>query len=230
MRLDKYLANYGLGSRKDVKNIIKRKEIKVNGEIIKDADFKINDNDIVSYLDKQIIYKEFYYLMMNKPQNVISATFDNYHQTVIDIIDYKYRNLFPVGRLDIDSEGLLLLSNDGKLAHNLLSPKKHIEKEYFVILEKKIEEKYEQAFLKGIILDDGYKCLPAIIKIIDEKKCFVIIKEGKFHQIKRMFKSLNNQVIYLKRIRMGNLILDQKLKLGEYRELTQDELTKIKGD
>lgn len=228
MRLDKYLANYGIGSRKDVKEFIKKKLIKVNGELINKADYKVNQNDVVTVNGQQIIHKEFYYLMMNKKQGVISATVDNFHETVIDALEYQYRDLFPVGRLDIDTEGLLVLTNDGKLAHELLSPKKHVEKEYFVRLKNKIEDFYKKRFIEGIILDDGYHCLPAEIKVNNEFECNLIIKEGKFHQVKRMFKALNNEVVYLKRVRMGKLKLDDDLKLGQYRELSDLELTRLK--
>ena len=227
MRLDRFLANSGVGTRKEVKDILKKRKIKVNDVIMLDGSVHVNENeDIVKYNDEVINYRPFVYIMMNKPDRVISATEDKEHKTVIDLLGNNYRtySLFPVGRLDIDTEGLLLLTNDGKLSHNLLSPKKHVEKEYLVKLKENINDHNIHKVENSIELEDGYVCKRAKISKISENELTISITEGKFHQVKRMFKAVNNEVIYLKRIRMGNLLLDKNLMLGEYRELSSDEL------
>lgn len=226
MRLDKFLANSGIGSRKEVKELIKQGLVFVNEERIKNSDKNIDEiNDVIKIGDKCIKYRKYVYIMLNKPQNVISATEDNKHKTVIDLIKgYDTYNIFPVGRLDIDTEGLLLLTNDGKLSHNLLSPKKHIEKEYFVKLKENITDIDINKVENNIELEDGYICKKAKIKRISENELNITITEGKFHQVKRMFKAVNNEVVFLKRIRMANIFLDKNLKLGDYRELSNDEL------
>ena len=226
MRLDKFLANSGVGSRKEVKELIKQGLVFVNEERIKSSDKNIDENkDIIKVNNKLITYKKHVYIMLNKPKNVISATDDNKHKTVIDLIKgYDTYNIFPVGRLDIDTEGLLILTNDGILSHNLLSPKKHVEKEYLVKLKENINDHNIHKVENSIELEDGYVCKRAKISKISENELTISITEGKFHQVKRMFKAVNNEVIYLKRIRMGNLLLDKNLMLGEYRELSSDEL------
>ena len=234
MRLDKFLNNLGKGSRKEVKEYIKKGLVKVNDNIVKSSDFKIDENSDYVYLDNELLmYEEFVYLMLNKPAGVVSATFDNKDKTVLDLIqEYKHMNLFPFGRLDKDSEGLLIISNDGKLAHELLSPKKHVDKKYFVIVEGKVNSQDIETFEKGIILDENEKCKSATLEIIESdnvSKCYVTISEGKFHQVKRMFESVNKKVIYLKRITFGNISLDENLKLGEYRKLSKEEIEKLKN-
>ena len=226
MRLDKFLANSGIGSRKEVKELIKQGLVFVNDERIKNSDKNIDEiKDVIKIRDKCIEYRKYVYIMLNKPQNVISATEDNKHKTVIDLIKgYDTYNIFPVGRLDIDTEGLLLLTNDGKLSHNLLSPKKHIEKEYFVKLKENITDIDINKVENNIELEDGYICKKAKIKRISENELNITITEGKFHQVKRMFKAVDNEVVFLKRIRMANIFLDKNLKLGDYRELSNDEL------
>ena len=226
MRLDKFLANSGIGSRKEVKELIKQGLVFVNDERIKNSDKNIDEiKDIIKIRDKCIEYRKYVYIMLNKPQNVISATEDNKHKTVIDLIKgYDTYNIFPVGRLDIDTEGLLLLTNDGKLSHNLLSPKKHVEKEYFVKLKENINDIDINKVENNIELEDGYICKKAKIKRISKNELNISITEGKFHQVKRMFKAVGNEVIFLKRVRMANILLDKNLKSGEYRELTEDEL------
>ena len=226
MRLDKFLANSGIGSRKEVKELIKQGLVFVNEERIKKSDKNIDEiNDVIKIGDKCIKYRKYVYIMLNKPQNVISATEDNKHKTVIDLIKgYDTYNIFPIGRLDIDTEGLLLLTNDGKLSHNLLSPKKHIEKEYFVKLKENITDIDINKVENNIELEDGYICKKAKIKRISENELNITITEGKFHQVKRMFKAVDNEVVFLKRIRMANIFLDKNLKLGDYRELSNDEL------
>jgi 16S rRNA pseudouridine516 synthase len=169
--------------------------------------------------------------MLNKPSGVVSSNYEINKRTVVDLVDeFGYLKLFPIGRLDIDTEGLLIMSNDGELAHKLLSPKNHVEKEYYVEVKKQLKPSDINSFKKGIILDDGYLCLSANLNIIDEYRAYVIIREGKFHQVKRMFNALDNEVTYLKRIRMKNLLLDESLAVGEYRELTNEELQDLKGE
>lgn len=226
MRLDKFLANSGIGSRKEVKELIKQGLVFVNDERIKNSDKNIDEiNDVIKIRDKCIEYRKYVYIMLNKPQNVISSTEDNKHKTVIDLIKgYDTYNIFPVGRLDIDTEGLLLLTNDGKLSHNLLSPKKHVEKEYFVKLKENITDIDINKVENNIELEDGYICKKAKIKRLSKNELYISITEGKFHQVKRMFKAVDNEVVFLKRIRMANILLDKNLKSGEYRELTEDEL------
>lgn len=230
IRLDKILSNLGYGSRKDVKKVIKNGLVKVNGEIVRDSSYKINPyKAVIEIGDAVVKYREFIYLMMNKPKGVVSSTDDPISRTVIDLIDEKYRTFdpFPIGRLDKDTEGLLIISNDGKLAHNLLSPKKHVEKKYYVEVEGYVNEDDKKAFIEGVVIDGGYKTMPAQLEIIDSdeiSKVFLTIKEGKFHQVKRMFKAVNKKVIYLKRVSMGKLELDESLSPGEYRELTEEEI------
>ena len=237
MRLDKFLANSGIGTRKEVKEILKNKKISVNDAFVKDGKIQIDEEkDIVKYEDNIIYYKPFVYIMMNKPAGVISATEDNHHKTVIDLLNDEYRtyDIFPVGRLDIDTEGLLLLTNDGILSHNLLSPKKHVDKKYYVKIANPLTEEDIKTLENGIKLEENFVTKKAKVKIIcnnsekNENLAYITISEGKFHQVKRMFKAVNNEVLYLKRVKMGSLLLDEKLKLGEYRELTEEELNNLK--
>ncbi len=234
-RLDKILANMGFGSRKDVKRLIKEGRVKVNDNVALNGELKVNPYEDNILLDNEkVIYRKYIYLMMNKPKGVVSSTDDPSSKTVIDMLDDKYLvyKPFPVGRLDKDTEGLLLISNDGKLAHELLSPKKRIDKKYYVEVDGYVEEKHIQLFEKGISLDDGYKTLPSKLEIIETSlvsQVFLTIQEGKFHQVKRMFQSIGMKVLYLKRITMGNLILDENLGLGQYRELTDGEISLLKN-
>ena len=237
MRLDKFLANSGIGTRKEVKDILKNKKISVNDIFVKDGKIQIDEEkDIVKYEDKIIHYKPFVYIMMNKPAGVISATEDNHHKTVIDLLNNEYRtyDIFPVGRLDIDTEGLLLLTNDGVLSHNLLSPKKHVDKKYYVKIANSLSDDDIKMLENGIKLEENFVTKKAKVEIIcnnsekNENLAYITISEGKFHQVKRMFKAVNNEVLYLKRVKMGSLLLDEKLKLGEYRELTEEELNNLK--
>ena len=237
MRLDKFLANSGIGTRKEVKEILKNKKISVNDVFVKDGKIQIDEEkDIVKYEDKIIYYKPFVYIMMNKLAGVISATEDNHHKTVIDLLNNEYRtyDIFPVGRLDIDTEGLLLLTNDGVLSHNLLSPKKHVDKKYYVKIVNSLSDDDIKMLENGIKLEENFVTKKAKVEIIcnnsekNENLAYITISEGKFHQVKRMFKAVNNEVLYLKRVKMGSLLLDEKLKLGEYRELTEEELNNLK--
>lgn len=231
MRLDKWLSNMGRGSRNEVKDALKNGWVKVNGEVVKSGKEKYDvDLDEVVFDGEVVPYKPFVYLMMNKPQDVISATQDSYHQTVLDLIEPPFGNmpLFPVGRLDIDTEGFLLLTNDGALSHQLLSPKKHVPKTYRATISGLVTQTDVEAFEKGVTLDDGYVCQSANLKILsidgNTSEIEVVLFEGKFHQVKRMFEAVNKEVVYLKRIAMGGLALDPELELGAYRELTEDEL------
>ncbi|WP_427340109.1 pseudouridine synthase [Caloranaerobacter sp. DY30410] len=235
IRLDKILSNLGYGSRKDIKKMVKSGLVEVNGEVIKDSSYKLNPyKDVIKIGDTVVEYREFIYLMMNKPKGVVSSTDDPLSRTVIDLIDEKYRvfNPFPVGRLDKDTEGLLIISNDGKLAHNLLSPKKHVEKKYYVEVEGHVTEDDKEIFAEGVVIDGKYKTMPAQLEIIDTdniSKVYLTIKEGKFHQVKKMFKAVNKKVVYLKRVSMGRLDLDETLLPGEYRELTEEEILLLKN-
>ena len=231
LRIDKMLSNTGVGSRKQIKTDARNGHIEVNGTIEKDSSRIIDtETDAVKYKGEIIKYTQYIYLMMNKPRGVVSATEDNYDKTIIDLLrdEEKSYKPFPVGRLDKDSEGLLLITNDGKLSHDLLAPKKHVDKTYYVEVDEEVTENDVTAFEKGVILkEDNYKTLPAKLQIIESgypSICLVTIREGKFHQVKRMFNAINNEVIYLKRISMGTLKLDESLKTGQYRHLTEEEI------
>ncbi|MFJ7934779.1 pseudouridine synthase [Sporosarcina sp. NPDC096371] len=230
MRLDKLLSNMGFGSRKEVKQLMKKGAVRVNAETVKDAALHIDTlKDEVTILGERVVYKEFVYLMMHKPQGVLSATEDNRDRTVIDLLDEDQRHFepFPVGRLDKDTEGFLLLTNDGKLAHNLLSPKKGVPKTYYAHIEGVVTEEDVERFAEGVILDDAYLTKPGKLQILKSAELSEIeltITEGKFHQVKRMFAAVDKQVVYLKRLSMGPLTLDENLPLGSYRELTEEEL------
>lgn len=235
MRLDRFLANSGVGTRKEVKEILKKRKIKVNDSIITDGSIHIDENkDAVKYEEKEISYKPFIYIMMNKPDGVISATEDDEHRTVIDLLENKYRtySVFPVGRLDIDTEGLLILTNDGILTHKLLAPNKHVDKKYYVELKNPVLKSDIEKLENGIELENGFVTKNAKVEVIEnsEDKVYITITEGKYHQVKRMFKAVNNKVLYLKRVQMGNLKLDDKLKVGKYRELTEKEINILKNN
>ncbi|EAE2116848.1 TPA_asm: 16S rRNA pseudouridine(516) synthase [Listeria monocytogenes] len=227
MRLDKLLSHTGFGSRKEVKPLLKSGAVVVNGTIQKDSKTQVNpDKDQITVHGTPVVYQEFVYFMLHKPQNVVSATEDNVSETVIDLLAQEdtLTDLFPVGRLDKDTEGLLIITNDGTLAHNLLSPKKHIDKTYYAKIDGDVTAADVEAFAAGIELDYGYTCKPASLEIITPNEINVTIQEGKFHQVKRMFAARGKTVSYLKRISMGNLQLDESLELGEYRPLTEAEL------
>lgn len=231
MRADKFLSNSGLGSRKEIKALIKSGSVSVNGIILKSSDIHINEeSDIVTVNGRKIAYQKYVYLMLNKPAGYISAVYDKKLPTVIELVPEKYSHFkpFPVGRLDIDTEGLLILTNDGDLTHKILSPKNHINKTYFVKSALPVSEETKRIFENGVILDDGYKTMPAFLKITNnDKESFLTVQEGKFHQVKRMFKSAGNKVEYLKRIKMGSLLLDKNLAPGEMRELNGKEINML---
>ena len=234
MRLDKFIADAGIGSRKEIKQALKEGIVCVNGEVIKNAALHINpETDRVSFAGQEIEYKPFVYLMLNKPADTVSATYDNRDATVISLVpeEFSHYELFPVGRLDKDTEGFLLITNDGVLSHNLLSPKKHVDKRYYARLDAAIAEGDKEKFQNGIVLDDGYKTLPAVLDAeIGSCEAYVTIQEGKFHQVKRMFADVGKHVTYLKRVSFGKLTLDETLEPGEMRELTDTELALLKGE
>ena len=230
MRLDKCLADCGLGTRSEVKSLLKAKRITVNGKVVTNGKVQVNpETDEILFDGEKIQYEEFVYIMMNKPKGVVSATEDNLHKTVLDLIDPVYfkKGVFPVGRLDIDTHGLLLLTNDGELAHRLLSPKKHVTKIYQARVEGVMTAEDVTAFEKGIVLSDGTECMPARLDILsttqDESVVQIHLKEGKFHQVKRMVKACGKTVVDLERLTMGPLNLDKGLALGESRPLTEEE-------
>jgi 16S rRNA pseudouridine516 synthase len=229
-RLDKILAHLGYGSRREIKKLAKEGQISINGVMAKDAGIHVFPaQDVVLVSGEPINYRQFIYLMLNKPAGLISATEDSKAETVLDLLDESEQAFkpFPVGRLDKDTEGLLLLTNDGKLSHQLLSPKKHVPKTYYARVKGEVTVADVANFREGLVLDDGYHTLPGELEIhqggpISEVE--LTIYEGKFHQVKRMFQTVGKEVIYLKRIKMGDLALDNSLPLGGYRELTEQEL------
>ena len=233
MRLDKLLGNNGFGTRKDVKQLVRKGTVRVNGVTEKDPGAHVDpEKDSVDVLGEPVIHQEFIYIMMNKPPGVISATEDKWDQTVIDLLSENEQRFepFPVGRLDKDTEGLLLITNDGKLTHELLSPKKDIPKTYFAKIDGEVTEEDTIAFSKGVTLEDGFHTKPGILNILASEPISEIeltITEGKFHQVKRMFEAVDKKVVYLKRLSMGNLLLDESLPLGHYRELTEQELNDL---
>ena len=230
MRLDKYLAMAGAGSRKDVKKIIRQKRVFVNGVMTVNDDVHIDP-----YLDKIELDEKILdivldvYIMLNKPAGVVSATTDEMHKTVLECIDITLPpGCFPVGRLDIDTEGLLLITNDGELSHRLLSPKRKVDKVYYVECKDDVDQLTVQTLQKGVDIDDDTLTLPALVELISEKSLFLTIKEGRYHQVKRMLAACGNQVTYLKRIQMGPLKLDDDLILGSWRFLSETEVEQLK--
>lgn len=234
-RLDKILANLGYGSRKEVKALVKNGEVLIDGVAVKDSSISLDpEKSEILVEGERINYRKYIYLIMNKPAGVVSATFDNYDETVIDLLPEEYRifNPAPVGRLDKDTVGLLLITNDGELNHRMISPKYHVDKVYYAEIDKKIESSDIEAFEKGVVLDDGYKCLPAMLKVINSdengSEVEVTLHEGKFHQVKRMFKSVGKNVIFLKRTIFGPLMLSEELQEGQCRELSDSEIEILK--
>lgn len=225
MRLDKYLSNSTSESRSKVKEILKAGRVKVNGNTVKDADTKIDSgNDLVELDGSAVIYEQFRYYMLNKPAGCVSAVKDKLSDTVIELLSKENtKDLFPVGRLDKDTEGLLLITNDGNLAHDLLSPNKHVDKVYEAILDNEIKEEDIEKIENGIDIGDEKPCLPAKVKKIDDKKVLITLHEGRYHQVKRMFAACGLKVEYLKRLSMGGVGLDEGLKPGEYRRLSEKE-------
>ena len=229
-RIDKIIATQTQYSRKEVKKIVLQKRVTVNGKIISNSDIKIDsENDIIAIDGTIINIQKHIYLVLNKPKGYISATEDRSMKTVLDLVPEKYlnRDLFPAGRLDKDTTGLMIITDDGIFAHNILSPKKHIQKTYYVTLDIPVNEKMVEGFKKGVMLNDG-ECKSAIMQIKGTNTALVTLTEGRYHQIKRMFGCYGAKVIELQRISMGNLMLPNDLKLGECRELTEKELQMVK--
>lgn len=230
LRLDKYLADMGIGTRSEVKGYMRKGRVFVNGQVVKASDTKVDTlTDEVLFDNQKIGYVSYEYFMLNKPAGVVSATSDNTSKTVIDLIDTSSRkDLFPVGRLDRDTEGLLVITNDGDLAHRLLSPKKHVGKKYYAEVNGVVTKEDVLMFKEGFLIDEDFKTLPAELTVLEKgevSKITLTIYEGKFHQVKRMFEAVGKEVTYLKRISMGELELDSSLKPGEYRMLTEKELS-----
>ena len=240
MRLDKFLTETAALTRSEGKKRIKEGRVLVDGVIAKKPEQQIDEALSEIFLDgKKLVYEQYEYYMLHKPAGVVSATEDRKERTVLDLLDFvKKKELFPVGRLDKDTEGLLLITNDGELAHRLLSPKKHVDKLYFARLAKEITEQDIAAFAKGLKVDAELTAKPARLRLLtpEEEALFgsegfcaaVIIQEGKFHQVKRMFQAVDNEVLYLKRMAMGSLYLDADLKAGDYRRLTEEEVEGLK--
>ena len=233
MRLDKFLCEMGVGTRSEVKTHMKKGLVTVNGETIKKPETKIDENkDTVCFMGKTLAYEAVQYFLLNKPAGCVTATKDNLSDTVMSFLpDNRREDLFPVGRLDKDTEGLLLITNDGQLAHELLSPKKHVDKTYFAVIDGKVEEKHIQQFLEGVDIGDEDLTMPAKLKILksdENSEIELTIQEGRFHQVKRMFEAIGTKVTYLKRISMGPLTLGD-LKPGEVRVLDDEEIEKLRN-
>lgn len=234
MRLDKYLADTGIGTRSEVKQYIRKKMVTVNGTLPTGPEQKVMPGqDEIVCRGENISYMEYEYFMLNKPQGCVSAVTDKRYQTVLDLItDKKRRDLFPVGRLDRDTEGLLLITNDGALSHNLLAPGKHVPKTYFARVSGVVTEQDVLRFAAGVDIGEEKDTLPAELKILSHEgeisEITLTIMEGKFHQVKRMFEAVGKRVLYLKRISMGNLKLDEALQPGEYRRLKEEEIDLLK--
>ena len=243
IRLDKYLADSGLGTRSAVRSLLRSGSVFVNGIMVKDAALKIDtENDKVFINGKELSYEEYEYYMLSKPAGVITATRDVREKTVVDLIESrKRRDLFPVGRLDRDTEGLLIITNDGKLAHDLLSPSKHISKTYYALVSGELPQNIVEQFREGVDIGDEELTKPAELVILDKvadkdrispeeiSEVEITIYEGRYHEIKRMFEAFDCKVEYLKRLSMGELMLDTALKPGEYRELTTEEINLLKN-
>lgn len=233
MRIDKFISNMGFGSRKYIKEFIKKKKITVNGQIVKSGDLYIDTDDDIFCCGKKVEYEKYIYIMMNKPAGYVSANEDKKEKTVFELIgnEYRKKDLFVAGRLDKDTEGLLIITNNGKFAHNMLSPKKHVDKTYFVKAEGGMFSDDDiNAFENGVVIDDGYKCKPAKISVLkngDISESLLTISEGKFHQVKRMFKAVGKNVIYLKRVKIGDLELDENIQLGKFKILSDEDVKLI---
>ncbi len=233
MRLDKFLCEMGVGTRSEVKACLKKGQVTVNGEIEKKPELKIDENkDEICFLGQVLAYEAVQYFLLNKPAGCVTATIDNLSETVMSFLPENRRDdLFPVGRLDKDTEGLLLITNDGQLAHELLSPKKHVDKTYFAVIDGIVKEEHKQLFLEGLDIGDDALTMPAILKILksgETSEIELTIQEGRFHQVKRMFEAIGTKVTYLKRISMGPLSLGD-LQPGEVRVLTEAELEQLKN-
>lgn len=231
MRLDKYLTETRGMTRSEAKQYLKKGRVTVDGTIEKKPERKIDPENATVLVDGELCrYAQFHYFMLNKPQGVVSATEDFKERTVLDLIKEPVKDLFPVGRLDKDTEGLLLLTNDGVLAHELLSPKKHVEKCYYAVLDGPVGETEQEQFEQGLDIGDEKLTLPAKLEPLSDGKngVYITVCEGRFHQVKRMVKAVGREVLFLKRMSMGSLQLDLELKTGSYRELTREEVELLK--
>lgn len=231
MRLDRFLSINKYGTRQDVKKIIRAGRTAVDGQVIKSPEYKLEEDTAKVTVDgKAVDYEKYHYIMLYKPAGCVSSTYEKGECSVLSYINETYAgDLFPVGRLDKDTQGLLLLTNDGALSHRLLSPSKHIDKRYYVELEQEVPEDAAGRFREGIDIGDEEKTMPAILEFTSHPRhVFVTLHEGRYHQIKRMFEALDNRVAYLKRISMKELVLDETLKPGEYRKLTEEEIRSLK--
>lgn len=234
MRLDRFLGDMGAGTRSELKKMIRKGRVRVNGEVVRDPSTTVSGQDEVTLDGRAVRYEEFSYLMLNKPQGVVSATQDGRLPTVIDLLpqEGRRRDLFPVGRLDRDTEGLLLITNDGDLAHRLLSPSRHVDKVYLARVRGEIGERQVQAFAQGLVVDEEFTAAPAGLEVVSSgpvSEVRVTIHEGKFHQIKRMFLAVGSEVLYLRRLSMGPLLLDESLAPGQSRPLTGEEIEALKS-
>lgn len=232
IRLDKYLSEMGQGTRSEVKKYIRQGSVTVDGEVVRKPEEKVDETcQSVCVNGRNIGYERFEYYMLNKPQGVVSATTDRQDKTVIDLIESRKRkDLFPVGRLDKDTEGLLLITNDGELAHRLLSPSHHVDKVYYAKVDGRVTDETVRQFQEGLDIGKGESAKPSRLKVLLEDAVSEIeltIQEGKFHQVKRMFHAVGMEVLYLKRLSMGTLVLDAELKPGEYRALSQEEVERL---
>lgn len=236
LRLDRYLADMGAGTRSELKKGIREGHARVNGEVEKDPGRKVTEKDTVFFRGRKISYEKYVYYMLHKPAGVISATEDRRQRTVLDLIEEKdmRKDLFPVGRLDRDTEGLLLITNDGDLAHALLSPGRHVDKVYLAEVDGPLTEEDADAFAEGMQVEEDFKALPARLEVQksspEKSLALVTVREGKFHQIKRMFKARGREVTRLKRLSMGSLVLDDNLLPGQWRRLTEEEIRSLKGE
>ena len=231
VRLDKFLCDMELGTRSEVKAFLKKGFVTVDGIIQKSPDFKIDpDTHEIAFQGKVLRYQEFYYYMLHKPAGVITATEDKVQKTVMSLLGEDARkDLFPVGRLDKDTEGLLLITNDGELSHALLIPRKHVPKTYFVEVPERLDLGQIEALEQGLDIGDDKKTLPAKVEILDDTHINLTICEGRYHQVKRMLKAVGSEVLYLKRVSFGTLTLDDTLEKGSYRPLTEEEITALRN-
>lgn len=231
VRLDKFLCDMELGTRSEVKIYLKKGFVTVDGVIQKSPDIKIDpDTHEIAFQGKVLTYQEFYYYMLHKPAGVITATEDKVQETVMSLLGEDARkDLFPVGRLDKDTEGLLLITNDGELSHALLSPRKHVPKIYFVEVPEKLDLGQIEALEQGVDIGEDKKTLPAKVEILDDTHIHLTICEGRYHQVKRMLQAVGSEVLYLKRVTFGALVLDETLDKGSYRALTEEEITALRN-
>lgn len=224
IRLDKYLSSQTKLSRSDAVKAIYHHKVTVNGKMASDPAMKVNtETDVITFNGEELSYEEFIYYLLNKPAGVVSATEDKEYKTVCDLIP-KDIPVFPIGRLDIDTEGLIVLTNDGKLSHDLTSPKKHVDKKYYAKLDKDVTDEMIKAFAEGFDYGEDKPSLPALLERKCENEAYVTIHEGKFHQVKRMFKTFDREVLYLQRVSFGKLILDGSIATGEYKKIKKEDI------